>query len=139
MIAAYPNIEYAGGAAYSYNGNGKTWFLGSPNEIIPLANYVANNSIILNASGNVLNTLNTELGANTVAIAGALYIDPIRQSAVESNNILTYDTTSKEITFANIMLAAFTMANMQHWTSNVSTIGDALNQLAQRIYNIENP
>ena len=34
---------------------------------------------------------------------------------------------------------AFTMANFQHWTSNVSTISDALNQLAERIYNIENP
>jgi hypothetical protein len=40
---------------------------------------------------------------------------------------------------ANIMLAPFTMANYQQWTSNVSTIGAALNQLAQRIYNIENP
>lgn len=33
----------------------------------------------------------------------------------------------------------FTMANFQHWTSNVSTIADALNQLAERIWNIENP
>jgi hypothetical protein len=33
----------------------------------------------------------------------------------------------------------FTMANTDHWTSNVSTISDALNQLAERIYNIENP
>jgi hypothetical protein len=33
-------------------------------------------------------------------------------------------------TTANIMLAAFTMSNHQQWTSNVSTIGDALNQLA---------
>jgi hypothetical protein len=39
----------------------------------------------------------------------------------------TYQTT------ANIMLAAFTMANYQQWTSNVSTIGDAINQLAQRL------
>ena len=42
-------------------------------------------------------------------------------------------------TTANIMAAAFTMANSQHWTSAVSTIGEALNQLAERIYNIENP
>jgi hypothetical protein len=34
---------------------------------------------------------------------------------------------------ANIMLAAFTMANSQQWTSNVSTIGAALNQLAARL------
>jgi hypothetical protein len=36
-------------------------------------------------------------------------------------------------TTANIMLAAFTMANYQHWTSNVTTIGNALNQLATRL------
>jgi hypothetical protein len=36
-------------------------------------------------------------------------------------------------TTANIMLAAFTMANYQQWTSNVSTIGNALNQLATRL------
>lgn len=33
----------------------------------------------------------------------------------------------------------FTMANVTHWTSNVYTIAEAINQLAQRIYNIENP
>lgn len=33
----------------------------------------------------------------------------------------------------------FTMANTAHWTSNVYTISDAINQLAERIYNIENP
>ena len=40
---------------------------------------------------------------------------------------------------ANVATSSFTMANAQHWTANVSTIGAALNQLAQRIYNIENP
>jgi hypothetical protein len=34
---------------------------------------------------------------------------------------------------------SFTMSNIQHWTSNVTTINDALNQLAERIWNIENP
>lgn len=33
----------------------------------------------------------------------------------------------------------FTMANVTHWTSAVYNIADAINQLAQRIYNIENP
>lgn len=33
----------------------------------------------------------------------------------------------------------FTMANVTHWTSNVTTISDALNQLAERIWNLENP
>jgi hypothetical protein len=34
---------------------------------------------------------------------------------------------------------AYTMGNVAHWTSNVTTISAALNQLASRIYNIENP
>ena len=34
---------------------------------------------------------------------------------------------------------AFTMANTSHWTSNVYTTEEALNQLAERIWNIENP
>ena len=34
---------------------------------------------------------------------------------------------------------AYTMGNVAHWTGNVSTISAALNQLASRIYNIENP
>lgn len=33
----------------------------------------------------------------------------------------------------------FTMANVTHWTSNVFTVADALNQLAARIWAIENP
>ena len=33
----------------------------------------------------------------------------------------------------------FTMANITHWTTNVTTISDALNQLAERIWNLENP
>jgi hypothetical protein len=34
---------------------------------------------------------------------------------------------------------AYTMGNVAHWTSNVTTISAALDQLAERIYNIENP
>ena len=34
---------------------------------------------------------------------------------------------------------AYTMGNIAHWTSNVTTISAALDQLAERIYNIENP
>jgi hypothetical protein len=34
---------------------------------------------------------------------------------------------------------AYTMGNVTHWTSNVTTISAALDQLAERIYNIENP
>ena len=34
---------------------------------------------------------------------------------------------------------AYTMGNATHWTGNVTTISAALDQLAERIYNIENP
>jgi hypothetical protein len=34
---------------------------------------------------------------------------------------------------------AYTMGNISHWASNVTTISAALDQLAERIYNIENP
>lgn len=33
----------------------------------------------------------------------------------------------------------FVMGNTTHWTTNIYTITDAINQLAERIYNIENP
>lgn len=46
-------------------------------------------------------------------------------------NIVFSDDTIQST--ANIMLATFTMANSQQWTSNVSTIGAALNQLAARL------
>jgi hypothetical protein len=33
----------------------------------------------------------------------------------------------------------YTMGNVTHWTSNVFTFTAAINQLAERIWNIENP
>lgn len=90
--------------------------------------YQANNSIAITATGTQLSP--TESG---------FYIDPVRNDTGNVSTALFYNISTKEITTANIMLAGFTMANYQHWTSNVSTIGDALNQLAERIWNIENP
>jgi hypothetical protein len=51
---------------------------------------------------------------------------------------LTFPDATVQST-ANIMLATFTMTNATHWTESVTTIGAALNQLAARIYAIENP
>jgi hypothetical protein len=51
---------------------------------------------------------------------------------------LTFPDATVQST-ANIMLATFTMTNAAHWTESVSTIGAALNQLAARLYAIENP
>ena len=79
------------------------------------------------------------------AVGSKIVLDPdgdgiveIRSSASITTGGLTFPDATTQ-TSANIMLAAFTMSNHQQWTSNVSTIGAALNQLAERIYNIENP
>jgi len=40
---------------------------------------------------------------------------------------------------ANVATSSFTMSNVAHWTANVSTIGAALDQIAARIWAIENP
>lgn len=49
-----------------------------------------NNSIILNASGNILNAANS-----------GLYVDPISQNNANANIGLFYNTTTKEVTYAN--------------------------------------
>jgi hypothetical protein len=46
---------------------------------------------------------------------------------------------ASSLTTGNIMASLFSMANATHWTESVTTIGAALNQLAARIYAIENP
>lgn len=97
--------------------------------------------------GNILgNVANAQIDISTV------------QSDITTlqGNILTLEgnisTINGEITTLNINGAgifadianlqsdtSFTMSNYQHWTSNVTTINDALNQLAERLWNIENP
>lgn len=65
----------------------------------------------------------------------------VGEATISGNTTTSNLAVSGTITFgdntiqttANIMLAPFTMANYQHWTSNVSTIGAALNQIAARL------
>ena len=49
------------------------------------------------------------------------------------------DSLANIIAVSNAITAPFEPANPTYWTAPVSTIGDALNQLAERIYNLENP
>ena len=70
----------------------------------------------------------------------------LQSSAIEDvpglyANIGTFQTYANTtfISNATISTASFTMANVSHWTANVDTIGAAINQLAERIYNLENP
>jgi peptidoglycan hydrolase CwlO-like protein len=71
-----------------------------------------------------------------------LIVDAGSNIAELQSNVATLNSNGANI-FADIDTlqnnVAFTMSNIAHWTSNVYTINDALNQLAQRIYNIENP
>jgi hypothetical protein len=76
------------------------------------------------------------LRANVTAANSAISLlqANIAAANVAINNIALSPALIDSISQA----ATFTMANYQQWTANVSTISDALNQLAQRIYNIEN-
>ena len=56
-------------------------------------------------------------------------------SGLNTANIRFFDNSLQTTAYTD----AFTMANVTHWTSNVTTISAALNQLAERIWNIENP
>jgi len=94
-----------------------------------VANIYANLGVV---SGNIA-LLDADVGnlfarMNIVEVQGAFILGNI--SNLESN------VTSITSGTSNI---AFTMSNTAHWTSNVFTLSDAINQLAQRIYNIENP
>ena len=56
-------------------------------------------------------------------------------SGLNTANIRFFDNSLQTTAFTG----NFTMANTAHWTSNVTTISAALNQLAERIWNLENP
>lgn len=56
-------------------------------------------------------------------------------SGLNTANIRFFDNSLQTTAYTD----AFTMANVTHWTSNVTTISSALNQLAERIWNLENP
>ena len=92
---------------------------------------------IVTANVGMLGVVNQAIDATNVANI------VITQSIVSANIgmkgyvDLANTIQSSQITAAN--LGIYTMGNVTHWTSNVSTISAALNQLASRIYNIENP
>ena len=98
------------------------------NFVIGSNNAISLTPLKIHAESN-LSSANLELGANV----GIIFSDGSRQTSAYSNvQVATYLPTYT----GNV---SFTMANTAHWTSNVNTISDALNQLAERIYNIENP
>ena len=103
------------------------------------------NSAVIGYVDNKVSTANIGMNGSVNALIDAVNVANIvvTQSIVSANLglkgyvDLANTIQSSQITAAN--LGIFTMGNVTHWTSNVSTISAALNQLASRIYNIENP
>jgi hypothetical protein len=91
------------------------------------ANTTVLSSIIVSNSSVQINVANTDPITGNInfwyydSFGGITFPDGSRQDTAYDSNV------------------SFTMANVSHWTSSVYTVADALNQLAERIFNIENP
>ena len=136
-LTNYSNVNtkaYAESMGYQNYGN------------VNVAAYVTTaNSAVVGYVDNKVSTANIGMNGFVNAVIDAVNVANIvvTQSIVSANLglkgyvDLANTIQSSQITAAN--LGIYTMGNVTHWTSNVSTISAALNQLASRIYNIENP
>jgi hypothetical protein len=113
---------------------------------VNVAAYVTTaNSAVVGYVDNAVSTANIGMNGFVNAVIDAVNVANIvvTQSIVSANvGVIGYinlanTIQSSQITAAN--LGIYTMGNVTHWTSNVSTISAALDQLASRIYDIENP
>ena len=113
---------------------------------VNVAAYVTTaNSAVIGYVDNKVSTANIGMIGFVNAVIDAVNVANIvvTQSIVSANvGVIGYinlanTIQSSQITAAN--LGIYTMGNVTHWTSNVSTISAALDQLASRIYNIVNP
>jgi len=113
---------------------------------VNVAAYVTTaNSAVVGYVDNAVSTANVGMNGFVNAVIDAVNVANIvvTQSIVSANvGVIGYinlanTIQSSQITAAN--LGIYTMGNVTHWTSNVSTISAALDQLASRIYDIENP
>ena len=103
------------------------------------ANIAAANVQILSLQSNVA-AANVQILSLQSNVAAANVEILSLQSNVAAANVQILSLQSN-VAAANIILAQmpYTMANYQHWTSNVSNVSAALDQLASRIWAIENP
>ena len=136
-LTNYSNVNtkaYAESMGYQNYGN------------VNVAAYVTTaNSAVIGYVDNAVATANIGMDGFVNAVIDAVNVANIvvTQSIVSANvGLIGYinlanTIQSSQITAAN--LGIYTMGNFAHWTSNVSTISAALDQLASRIYNIENP
>jgi hypothetical protein len=113
---------------------------------VNVAAYVTTaNSAVVGYVDNAVSTANIGMNGFVNAVIDAVNVanTVVTQSIVSANvGLIGYinlanTIQSSQITAAN--LGIYIMGNVTHWTSNVSTISAALDQLASRIYDIENP
>lgn len=106
---------------------------------------------VANRTGNIILSVNDVAGAASIAYVNNLStiantnIATVSNSwqanaAVLYNDILTNNANeielSNQISAANTKATLYTMGNYQNWTSNVTTISSALDQLAARLHSL---
>lgn len=89
------------------------------------------------SSGDYNDLTNTPVLSN-VALSGD-YNDLVANVPVLGNVAVSNDYNDLDNLPNLAVFAEYVMGNTAHWTTNVFTFTDAIDQLAQRIYNIENP
>ena len=106
------SVAIGDGAGYTNQGNNSVaigTFAGLTNQ--------ANNSIIINATGSVLN----QTRANTFTVA------PVRNDVSTANvaQVMFYNTTSKEVTYGNVISVAGNISTLGNiTTANISLTGN---------------
>jgi hypothetical protein len=123
------NLKFSDGTVQTtaYNAVAVSANIATIYSLIALGNVEFGN---LNAN---INSLDSNIAAANVQILSL-------QSNIAAANVQILSLQSN-IAAANIVIAEmpYTMANYQHWTSNVSNVAAALDQIAARIWAIENP
>ena len=103
---------------------------------------IAANAGITSANVGMKGYVDNQTYSNVQTLAFFITNLPAYEGNVGVNVNITNGTVTADSFVGNgsqLTGIAYTMGNATHWTSNVTTISAALDQLAERIYNIENP
>jgi hypothetical protein len=114
---------------------------------IGMLGYVDSRIVVANAGVTSANLgmkgyVDNQTYSNVQALAFTITGLPLYEGNIGVNVNVTNGTVTANSFVGNgsqLTGIAYTMGNVAHWTSNVTTISAALDQLAERIYNIENP